>query len=70
MPGATHDDYARKLDELDRLLNDPDVPMRPALIWCLVEEVSAQGRRDGQQIPVGDGPNTGPRLHVVGYAWE
>jgi hypothetical protein len=24
--------YAQKLDELDRLLNDPNVPMQPALI--------------------------------------
>jgi hypothetical protein len=32
-------DYAQKLDELDRLLNDPDVPMQPALIWRLLDEV-------------------------------
>ena len=36
----TDDDNARKLDELDRLLNDPYVPMQPALIWRLVDEVS------------------------------
>jgi hypothetical protein len=36
----TNDDFARTLDELDRLLNDPDVPMEPALIWRLVAEVS------------------------------
>jgi len=35
----TNDDYARTLDGLDRLPNDPDVPIRPALIWRLVEEV-------------------------------
>jgi hypothetical protein len=34
------DDYARKLDELDRLLNDPNVPMQPALIWRLLDEIS------------------------------
>jgi hypothetical protein len=28
MQGTPSDDYVRKLDELDRLLNDPDVPMR------------------------------------------
>ena len=28
----TSDDYVRKLDELDRPLNDPDVPMQPELI--------------------------------------
>ena len=32
-------DYARKLDELNRLLNDPDVPMQPGLVWHLIEEV-------------------------------
>ena len=33
-------DYARKLDELDRLLNDPDVPMQPARVWSLLADVS------------------------------
>jgi hypothetical protein len=36
----TDDDYGQKLDELDRLLNDPDVPMQPTLIWQLLDEVS------------------------------
>jgi hypothetical protein len=30
----------RKLDELDRLLNDPDVPMQPDRIWSLLADVS------------------------------
>ncbi len=33
-------DYARKLDELERLLNDPDVPMEPGLVWSLLDEIS------------------------------
>jgi hypothetical protein len=33
-------EYSRKLDELDRLLNDPDVPMEPDKIWSLLAEVS------------------------------
>jgi hypothetical protein len=33
-------DYCRKLDELDRLLNDPDVPMQPDRIWSLLADVS------------------------------
>ena len=33
-------DYAHKLDELDRLLNDPDVPMQPARVWTLLAELS------------------------------
>jgi hypothetical protein len=33
-------EYSRKLDELDRLLNDPDVPMQPDRIWSLMADVS------------------------------
>lgn len=33
-------EYARKLDELDRLLNDPDVPMEPARVWSLLAEIA------------------------------
>ncbi len=33
-------DYDRKLDELDRLLNDPDVPMQPDLVWSLLAEIA------------------------------
>jgi len=36
----TGDDYAQKLNELDHLLNDPDVVMQPALIWRLLGEVA------------------------------
>jgi hypothetical protein len=31
-----------KLDELDRLLNDPDVPMRAARVWELLAEISGE----------------------------
>jgi hypothetical protein len=47
-------DYASKLDELDRLLNDLDVPMQPARVWSLLAEVSLhdlgdrQGERHGE----------------------
>jgi len=27
-----------KLDELDRQLNDPDLPLQPDLIWSLLDE--------------------------------
>lgn len=37
---VTQLDYERKLDELDRLLNDPDVAMEPARVWSLLAEVS------------------------------
>ena len=33
-------DYDSKLDELDRLLNDPDSPMDPSKVWTLLAEVS------------------------------
>ena len=43
----TDEDYARKLDELDRLLNDATVPIEPALFWRLLDEVSMQAAPDG-----------------------
>jgi hypothetical protein len=46
MQSTRSDDYARKLDELDRLLNDPDVPMQPALIWHLLDEVAKWEHHD------------------------
>jgi len=36
----TDDEYARRLDELDRLLNDPDVPMDPSRVWSLLADLS------------------------------
>lgn len=36
----TEADYAHKLDELDRLLNDPDVPMEPSRVWSLLAEIA------------------------------
>jgi hypothetical protein len=36
----TDAEYARKLDELDRLLNDPDVPMEPGRVWSLLAEIA------------------------------
>jgi hypothetical protein len=36
----TEDECAWMLNELDRLLNDPDVPLRPGLIWRLVPTIS------------------------------
>lgn len=35
-------DHAEKLDELERLLNDPDVIMHPGRVWSLLDEISAQ----------------------------
>jgi hypothetical protein len=36
----TDAEYHRKLEELDRLLNDPDIPMQPDKIWSLLADVS------------------------------
>ena len=36
----TEAEYNRKLAELDRLLNDPDVTMQPNRIWDLLAEVA------------------------------
>jgi hypothetical protein len=36
----TETEYARKLDEVDRLLNDPAVPMQPSRVWSLLAEIS------------------------------
>ena len=36
----TERDYDQKIEELDRLLNDPDVRMEPSRVWSLLAEVS------------------------------
>lgn len=36
----TEAEYTGKLAELDRLLNDPDVPMQPARVWSLLAEIA------------------------------
>jgi hypothetical protein len=43
----TETEYARKLDELDRLLNDPDVPMEPAKVWSLLAEIAKRDMTGG-----------------------
>ena len=35
-------DLDAKLDELDRILNDPEVPMEPARVWSLLAEIAGQ----------------------------
>ena len=37
-------DYASKLEELERLLNDPEVDMEPNRVWSLLAEVSQHDR--------------------------
>jgi ribosomal protein L12E/L44/L45/RPP1/RPP2 len=38
----TQDEHARKLDELDHLLNDPDVPLDPSRVWSLLADLSGR----------------------------
>lgn len=44
----TRFEYSHKLDELDRLLNDPDVPMEPARVWSLLAEISERPLDPGE----------------------
>lgn len=37
----TDREFQAKLEELDQLLNDPDVRMDPHRIWTLLAEISA-----------------------------
>ncbi len=44
--GLSESEYEARLDELDRILNDPEVPMEPARVWSLLAEIA------GRDIPV------------------
>ena len=44
----TQADVARKIDELDRLLNDPSVQLEPARVWALLAEVQQAAQRPNQ----------------------
>jgi hypothetical protein len=48
----TDPDYNRKLDELDRLLNDPDSPMDPSKVWMLLAEVSRHDLGEAPRPPL------------------
>jgi hypothetical protein len=47
----TDRDYHHKLEELERLLNDPDVAMEPNRVWCLLAEVSQHDRVTPSHLP-------------------
>ena len=53
--GLSKAEYDARLDELDRILNDPEVPMEPARVWSLLAEIA------GREVPVPGEP---------GYAFE
>jgi hypothetical protein len=39
----TDSEYDTKQQEVERLLNDPETPMRPELIWSLLEDLARSG---------------------------
>lgn len=41
----TETEFTAKLDELDRLLNDPEVRMDPDRVWALLAEITARELR-------------------------
>ncbi|HVB69209.1 MAG TPA: peptide chain release factor 1 [Acetobacteraceae bacterium] len=43
----TDAEYGRKLDELDRLINDPEVPIQPDRVWSLLAEIATREDRTG-----------------------
>ncbi len=43
-------DETAKLAELDRILNDPDVPMEPARVWALLAEINQAEHRGAVQL--------------------
>jgi hypothetical protein len=50
---VTDEDYERKLDELDHLLNDPDMPMEPTRVWSLLAEISHRDLVEIRAEPAG-----------------
>lgn len=61
----TDEDYARKLGEVDRVLNDPDLPIQPALIWRLLAEISAHESQPAQKLAAN--PHSGVSRKQVGW---
>jgi hypothetical protein len=57
----TDAEYARRLDELDRLLNDPDVPMEPAKVWSLLAEIAQRNRDSTREAEPESGQQSEPR---------
>ena len=49
----TEAEYRHKLDELDRLLNDPDTPLDASRVWSLLFETAprtAKLRNEAEQV--------------------
>ena len=46
----TQIEYAPKLDELERLLNDPDVSLEPGRVWSLLDEIAVNAPEPGPAV--------------------
>ena len=46
-------DYDCKLQELERILNDPDSKMEPARVWSLLAEISQEAAEASVQQSAG-----------------
>ena len=42
----TDDICATKIELLDRLINDPSIPMQPDLIWSLLDEITVSPQQE------------------------
>jgi hypothetical protein len=51
----TDAEYARRIDELDRLLHDPDVPREPNKVWSLLDEIAQRDLGNARDAPSGSG---------------
>jgi hypothetical protein len=46
-------DYERAEEEIDQLLNDPEMPMRPDRIWALAEYLASEPEPTSRVFPGG-----------------
>ena len=44
----TRQEHVSKIDELESLLNDPDVPLLPDRVWALLAEVAGNPAYAGE----------------------
>ncbi len=44
----TRQEHVSKIDELEALLNDPDVPLLPDRVWALLAEVAGNPANAGE----------------------
>ena len=67
-------EYAAKLTEVERLLNDPDTPMEPARVWSLLAELSENAallpEKEGWRLtPTGQVKAEVPFVHTRHILW-